>query len=584
MSYRNPQIIIDNSGAEWGKAIAGFGANIARGIDAFAAAQAKAQEVARKRKESNQLALNVSELKENEKINRFVKTLPDKSMNEQVGESIREMATTGVGNTVRINNKDYTMGAIKAQALLNSDPNIDKDTREAYLKIVSGYNQHMDFMGGVAANITVNNQELKLDEPGFISENYDILGQGGEGSANLLAAMSINNQPIEGVESKKVYGRNFNEETGKYDNTLTINSRIKKDSTIYSSWLDGGLTTNGSEEDGDLTQQFEEELDDQGNPTGYVTSKFERNLDEVGEKGLGLIVKIPEQGDQNKQMQEAGYLDPKTGMETGKGFITENITVDNTLANGDRVTATERHFDASSLEDDVAYQNMNLSQADKILALPQDQQIKYMANNLGWGNIKETPWAKMLKPAKVELIKKTLMDRDLNNIMGVNPKTNPLQSRKATDSDVAKYAADNKKIEVGQLIYFTSRLSKNTKAAARQVSNEGKNFYDKVRKDPIGEWEARTGEKLNMEKVGGNNIITIPATDDAPEEVFNMSIPSQRKDFYNQLLKVSDVAGGNSKDAKRYRAQFEEALSQGTAKKTNSKPLSAKELIEKYKK
>ena len=120
MSYRNPQIIIDNSGDIWGKAIAGFGANIAKGIDTFAAAQAKGQEAANKRRESNQLALNISELKENERINKFVATLKDKSMNEQVGESIREMATTGAGNTVKVNGKDYTMGAIKAQALLNT--------------------------------------------------------------------------------------------------------------------------------------------------------------------------------------------------------------------------------------------------------------------------------------------------------------------------------------------------------------------------------------------------------------------------------------------------------------------------------
>ena len=157
MSYRNPQIIIDRSGEIWGKAIAGFGANVAKGIDAFAAVHEQAQAAANRRKESNQLALNVSELKENEKINKFVKSLPDKSMNDQVGQTIREMATTGLKNTVNVNGKDYTLGAIKAQALLKSDPNLDKDTREAYLKIVSGYNQYMDNMGGVASSITVNN-------------------------------------------------------------------------------------------------------------------------------------------------------------------------------------------------------------------------------------------------------------------------------------------------------------------------------------------------------------------------------------------------------------------------------------------
>ena len=457
MSYRNPQIIIDRSGEIWGKAIAGFGANVAKGIDTFAAAHEKAQAAANRRKESNQLALNVSELKENEKINKFVKSLPDKSMNDQVGQTIREMATTGLKNTVNVNGKDYTLGAIKAQALLKSDPNLDKDTREAYLKIVSGYNQYMDNMGGVASSITVNNSELRPEEPGFISQNYDILGEGGEGTANLIAAMSVNSQPIEGVESKKEYGRGYNKDTGKYDNTLTINSRIDKNSTIYKSWLKNGLTTNGSEDKGNLTQQFEEELDSKGNPTGYVTSKFERNLNEIGENGLGLIVKIPEQGDINKALNDAGYRDPKTGTETGLGFVTEKVVRNEVLDNGDTVTATETHFDAESLENNTAYQIINKATFDKIDSLPLDQQIKYMSNNLGWGGIEKTPWAEMNTEEKEILVMKTLMDRDLRNIMGVSKK-NLLKTRKATPEDVAKYKADNKTIKVDDDIYFTEKL------------------------------------------------------------------------------------------------------------------------------
>jgi len=483
MSYRNPQIIIDRSGEIWGKAIAGFGANVAKGIDAFAAVHEQAQAAANRRKESNQLALNVSELKENEKINKFVKSLPDKSMNDQVGQAIREMATTGLKNTVNVNGKDYTLGAIKAQALLKSDPNLDKDTREAYLKIVSGYNQYMDNMGGVASSITVNNSELRPEEPGFISQNYDILGERGEGTANLIAAMSVNSQPIEGVESKKEYGRGYNKDTGKYDNTLTINSRIDKSSPIYKSWLKNGLTTNGSEEKGNLTQQFEEELDSKGNPTGYVTSKFERNLNEIGEEGLGLIVKIPEQGDINKALNDAGYRDPKTGIETGLGFVKEKIVDNRVLDNGDTVKSTETHFDAASLKNNPAYELINKATADKITALPLDQQIKYMSNHLGWGGIEKTPWAQMDVDAKKDLITRTLVDRDLRNMMGAD-KDNLLKTRKATPEDVAKYKADNKVIVEGNDIYFTEKLQTIKRAGGGASATEQiriKNFNDSLK-------------------------------------------------------------------------------------------------------
>jgi len=45
MSYRNPQIIVDRSGEIWGQAIAGFGKDIARGIDANYAIKQKNQEL-----------------------------------------------------------------------------------------------------------------------------------------------------------------------------------------------------------------------------------------------------------------------------------------------------------------------------------------------------------------------------------------------------------------------------------------------------------------------------------------------------------------------------------------------------------
>ena len=529
MSYRNPQIIIDRSGEIWGKAIAGFGANVAKGIDAFAAVHEQAQAAANRRKESNQLALNVSELKENEKINKFVKSLPDKSMNDQVGQTIREMATTGLKNTVNVNGKDYTLGAIKAQALLKSDPNLDKDTREAYLKIVGGYNQYMDNMGGVASSITVNNSELRPEEPGFISQNYDILGEGGEGTANLIAAMSVNSQPIEGVESKKEYGRDYNKDTGKYDNTLTINSRIDKSSIIYESWLKNGLTTNGSTEKGNLTQQFEEELDSKGNPTGYVTSKFERNLNEIGEEGLGLIVKIPEQGDINKALNDAGYRDPKTGIETGLGFVKEKIVDNRVLDNGDTVKSTETHFDAASLKNNPAYELINKATADKITALPLDQQIKYMSNHLGWGGIEKTPWAQMDVDAKKVLITRTLVDRDLRNMMGAD-KDNLLKTRKATPGDVAKYKADNKTIKVDDDIYFTEKL---------ETVERAKSYNSEKEPTKLTQAQITAQKKIQTEKENYNEAVKL--IDSSKDDLSFKRIGGY--DFEPQYDKIVKFAG-----------------------------------------
>jgi hypothetical protein len=136
--------------------------------------------------------------------------------------------------------------------------------------------------------------------------------------------------------------------------------------------------------------------------------------------------------------------------------------------------------------------------------------------------------------------------------------------------------------KVGNEVEISRELVKEPEGATTEEiteENNGKNFYDKVRKDPIGAWESAiggSGERLKMVKRNGNDIIIRPEGTDKsgkkiPEEQYNMGIASQRKDFYNQLLKLSDVANGTSESARKYRAQFEEALSQGTAKKIKSK-------------
>jgi hypothetical protein len=244
----------------------------------------------------------------------------------------------------------------------------------------------------------------------------------------------------------------------------------------------------------------------------------------------------------------------------------------------------EDHFDPDALRYNTAYETELIGSAVGILALPLDQQIKYISNTLGWPTIKQSEWAGATPEMKQSFLMEQRFEKDLQKLMGAGGK-NRVKTRDATPEDIAAYKADG--IELDLLnedgtptkVYYTSKGNPSVtpyKTSAR--GNEGKNFYDKVRKDPIGEWEARTGEKLKMKKVNGDNIITIPegpldsdGVPETPKEIFNMSIPSQRKDFYNQLLKVSNVAGGTSQAAKDYRAQFEEALSQGTSKKTKSK-------------
>ena len=100
----------------------------------------------------------------------------------------------------------------------------------------------------------------------------------------------------------------------------------------------------------------------------------------------------------------------------------------------------------------------------------------------------------------------------------------------------------------------------------------GKDFYDKVRKNPISYLQAYTRAKPEYDRA--KNTITIKASDlqDADEDkVYNMNNPDERISFYTRLLEYSQAAKGNSKGDKLMRKQFEDAVRAGTAKKLKPK-------------
>ena len=170
-------------------------------------------------------------------------------------------------------------------------------------------------------------------------------------------------------------------------------------------------------------------------------------------------------------------------------------------------------------------------------------------------------------------------EKDLQKIMGAGGKKR-VQTREATQEDINAYKADGIDISLTNedgsptMLYYTTKGTSVTADPKVKTTkgNQGKAFYDKVRKDPVGYYQERTGIKPGYEvNAKGETIITLPEDDKNPKEVFNMSNSAQRKDFYNQLLKLSEKALGNSADSKNIRNEFEDALSIGTARKNRSK-------------
>ena len=101
MSYRNPQVIIDRSGEIWGQAIAGFGKDAASGIDNYAAAKEKNQEITRKQKQAKQLTANGVSQKFLESIEQISSGIKDPSISEQFKDTAKMMANVGEEITVK---------------------------------------------------------------------------------------------------------------------------------------------------------------------------------------------------------------------------------------------------------------------------------------------------------------------------------------------------------------------------------------------------------------------------------------------------------------------------------------------------
>jgi hypothetical protein len=579
MSYRNPRVIVDRSGEIWGQAIAGFGKDIARGIDAYSAIKQKNQELERKQTETKQLMANGVSQKFSENIEKISSNIKDSSISKQFKDTARMMADTG--ESVNINGKSVTIGAIEAQTELKVNPNLDKETRNAYSKIVTDFKSYQSTMVSSAGNIISGLEGLSKSSTGMIGKMFDYQGEGIENTKSQIAAYSLLNKKMKDITSAKALTREKGED-GVTRNMLTINSDIDTNSKTYKDLLAAKLISP------------EDLVFEKGSTIGRLSWK--RDLATWGEEGE-LIVPIAPEGDTTESMRIAGFTDEK-GNATGKGFNNNSLYTRRRVKGGIE-SKSEQHFDPDALRYDPAYEAELKGSAEGILALPLDQQVKYITNTLGWSTIKQAEWANATPEEHKSFLMEQRFEKDLQKIMGAGGK-NRVQTRDATQDDVNAYKNDGIDISLTneddsptKLYYTTTGTSITADKTKSTKGSQGKGLYDKVRKDPVGFYQERTGIKPKYETNSkGDKIIIIPAETEEnaqgeiietmPKEAFNMSDKTQRKTFYNYLLKLSKMGEGNSEDSKKIRTQFEDALSQGTAKKLNNDASERARLMKKY--
>ena len=573
MSYRNPQIIVDRSGEIWGQAIAGVGKDIARGLESYTAIKRKNKEISDKQIASKQLTSNVVSQNYYEGIEEGSLNIKDSAFADKFKETATMMANEG--EVFNINGRSFKIGAIEAQTELKMNPNLDKDTRAAYSQSVARFKGYQQTMLKATGNLTVGLESLNEGTSGSLGTMQDFFGDGFKNTQSQIAAYSLSNKRLSGVESVKDIKR-IKSADGQFKNMLHITSSVDTTSAQYKQWEEAGLISRD-----DLT--FKE-----GSNIG--TFSWERDLATWGEEG-NLIIDIPQPPSTTEAMKDAGFLN-KDSEPTSKGF-NKNLVYRSRTVNGGVENSAEKHFNPDTLRNDPVYDAELKAYAASILALPGDQQSKYLDNKVGWPLINQKDWAGATMAAKTSFLMENKFEKDLPLMMASGKKGSVMKTRDATPEDVADYKKDGIDIsllnsstidpETGkkvpgtptQIYYTTEKSTKilDDSTGTTQTSglSSGEAFYNELKQNPVGLYQeyAKVAPKFNRKK----NTITIYAkdTEDGEKIVYNMNNQSERNSFYLDLLEVTERSKGNSKDKQAFRKDFEDAMRLGTKEKISAK-------------
>ena len=422
MSYRNPQIIVDRSGEIWGQAIAGIGKDIARGLESYTAIKRKNKEISDKQIASKQLTSNVVSQNYYEGIEEGSLNIKDSAFADKFKETATMMANEG--EVFNINGRSFKIGAIEAQTELKMNPNLDKDTRAAYSQSVARFKGYQQTMLKATGNLTVGLESLNEGTSGSLGTMQDFFGDGFKNTQSQIAAYSLSNKRLSGVESVKDIKR-IKSADGQFKNMLHITSSVDTTSAQYKQWEEAGLISRD-----DLT--FKE-----GSNIG--TFSWERDLATWGEEG-NLIIDIPQPPSTTEAMKDAGFLN-KDSEPTSKGF-NKNLVYRSRTVNGGVENSVEKHFNPDTLRNDPVYDAELKAYAASILALPGDQQSKYLDNKVGWPLINQKDWAGATMAAKTSFLMENKFEKDLPLMMASGKKGSVMKTRDATPEDVADYKKD----------------------------------------------------------------------------------------------------------------------------------------------
>jgi len=509
-AYENPAIIRDTSGQIYGQAIASFGQSIAKGISIYGQKVQEANRKAQEKIERQQRIAYDIEDKAYAQANKNYAELASKdpSLVDQFKKQT-ELLLKGDGENI---------GAIEAQTLLATQNDLTQEERQNYRNIV---NKAQTFQisaveggGKILADLEDQKGILAQD----IASTHAWVGSNElEKDTSMLTSYVLSGKKADGLTGSK-------ELIPGADGSMIV----KVTSTI--------------DENSNLFKNLDEETKEFLKNNDYKL-EWKRNINEWNE---GLIDEIPEKADYDQIAITNGFQS-KGGGITPEYIVGGETGISKIISNGKIFDA--EYIDVDGFINSQSFQKDMLGKASGYLARGNGQLSSFMTYKMRDGSFNVNEFKKQTTPQQEQEVVNALIE-DFKNT-----KLSDLEQRKATSQDVKNLRALGKNVEVGQSIYvkiigngkeITSSKYKDMSAEESAVK-----IYNEFARDPLGAYNRyKQGPEQKATLVEGS-IITIPQFDEKGNEEeplrYNMDNKQERGIFFQELLNVSKLAGGDEK-------------------------------------
>lgn len=358
MSYRNPQIIVDRSAEIWAQGVTNIGKVVGQGLKTYFELKKKNEETQKKKDDAINTTMIQGDLKQSALRDKMAKTIKDVSLQEKFTERAKLLADGDGGE-----NK----GAIWYNTQLSLNPPTDKKTLKEYKDKVKEYQKYMANSAqeiGYVMSALETTKDLSAQQ---IVDNYAVAGQSGVSELqNLMAMRALENKALEGFDYEK--DLIYNEDG---TNSLKVVGYLDKNSKTYKAWEKTGVF---KDQDLEYTKD------------GKVKISWERNLAKWGEDGQ-FVNEISPAIDMQSVMKDTGLIN-KNGFANDNLYVTP--TVQQRLKNQDGTSSvtTEKVLDYDKLHNNSAFKAEIKSKAAGIDARSETDQIDFIRNRFGWGDMK----------------------------------------------------------------------------------------------------------------------------------------------------------------------------------------------------